>query len=42
MERILSLDAAALAEMGAEARRKAERQFDERLIAEAYIAALQD
>ena len=41
MERMLDLDEAALAAMGAEARRKAERQFDEKQIFHAYLDALQ-
>jgi glycosyltransferase involved in cell wall biosynthesis len=40
MERMLDLDDAALAAMGAEARRKAERQFDEKQIFQAYLDAL--
>ena len=41
MRRMLDLDEAALAAMGAEARRKAERQFDEKQIVQAYLDALQ-
>lgn len=40
MERVLALDDAGRFEMGAQARRKAERQFDEKLIGAAYINAL--
>ena len=41
MERMLELDEAALAAMGAVARRKAEQQFDEKQIFQAYLDALQ-